>query len=300
MVAGGSPHVISTSGGPVEVVVRGGSDAVLYFHGGHESAVTAPASELYLDLGCGVVAVSRPGYGRTDVGAASPTDFAGLVDQVRDRLGYDRFRSVVGTSFGGPQAIAYASRFPDRVRSLILHSAAPSTRAYPDAAAQRICGPLVFHPRVERFTWAAVSLLLRTAPQLGLRLMVAPLSTRPVATWLPELSPEQRQEMREVFCALRSGAGFVIDVRHAGRDGADARRRAQRAIACPALVTASRSDRGVVWAHAEDLLSTIPDARLAEIPAPSHLFWIGPPRAHVVAAVRQFLDPLSQGPAPDR
>jgi pimeloyl-ACP methyl ester carboxylesterase len=250
---------------------------VLYFHGGHESAVTASVSELYVELGYSVVAVSRPGYGRTDVGAASPGHFAGLVDQVHDQLRYGSFLSVVGTSFGGPQAIAYASQFPDWVRSLILHSAAPSTRAYPDAAMQRLFAPVVFHPRVERFTWAAVSLLMRTTPQLGLRLMVTPLSTRPAGTWLPDLSAAQRQEMREVFCALRSGAGFVIDVRHAGKGDADARRRAQQAISCPALVTASRSDRGVVWAHAEDFLATIPDVRLADIPAPSHLFWIGPP-----------------------
>jgi hypothetical protein len=145
---------------------------------------------------------------------------------------------------------------------------------------------------VERLTWAAVSLLLRTTPELGLRLMLTPLSTRPAGTWLPDLSAEQRQEMRELFCTLRSGAGFVIDVRHAGTGGADARRRAQQTISCPALVPAARSDRGVVWAHAEDFLSTLPDVRLAEIPAPSHLFRIGPPRPHVLAAVRQFLDPL--------
>jgi pimeloyl-ACP methyl ester carboxylesterase len=53
---------------------------------------------------------------------------------VHNQLGYGSFLTVVGTSFGGPQAIAYASQFPHRARSLILHSAAPSTRAYPDAA----------------------------------------------------------------------------------------------------------------------------------------------------------------------
>jgi pimeloyl-ACP methyl ester carboxylesterase len=106
---GMSPQMISTSGGQVEVVVRPGADVVLYFHGGHESAVTASVSELYVDLGYSVVAVSRPGYGRTDVGPASPGHFAGLVDQVRDQLGYGSFLSVVGSSFGGPQAIAYAA-----------------------------------------------------------------------------------------------------------------------------------------------------------------------------------------------
>jgi pimeloyl-ACP methyl ester carboxylesterase len=290
-----SRRLIATSDGQVEIVVRPGADVVLYFHGGHESAVTATAAELYVELGYTVVAVSRPGYGDTRVGPVPPGHFAGLVDQVRDQLGYECFLSVVGTSFGGPQAIAYASRFPSRVRSLILHSAAPSTRVYPDEVVQRLFAPVVFHPRVERFTWAAVSLLMRAMPRLGLRVMMSSLSTRPAGTWLPELSAEQRQEMREVFCTMRSGAGFVIDVHAAGAEGADARRRAQQMISCPTLVTASRSDRGVPWAHAEDFVATIPDARLVEITSPSHLFWIGSGRPQVIAAVRGFLGARAGG-----
>ena len=38
---------------------------------------------------------------------------------------------------------------------------------------------------------------------------------------------------------------------------------------CPTLITASRHDRGVAWAHAEALAATIPLARLEELPAPS-------------------------------
>ena len=234
--------LVTTSGGAVEVLVRGEPDPgrapILYFHGGHESAVTAVAADVYAELGHHVVRVSRPGYGCTDVGALSPSDFAPLVDEVRGGLGVDAFTAVVGTSFGGPQAVEYAGQYPSRTGALVLHSAAPSSLPYPDSAAQRLLGPVMFHPLLERHVWGAVRLMLRRAPRFGLRQMMSSLSTQPVSTWLPLLDEADRQAMRDVFAA------------------------------------------------------TIARARLVELPSPSHLFWIGPGRVPVLAAVRDHLDGL--------
>jgi pimeloyl-ACP methyl ester carboxylesterase len=276
--------------GQVEVVsTQHGRDWVLYFHGGHESAVTASAAQLYEDLGYNVLAISRPGYGATNVGPMAPDAFANVVDQVRDHFSHECYLAVVGTSFGGPQAVAYASRFPTRARSLILHSAAPSSRPYPDKAMQRLLGPVVFHPVVEGLTWKAVSLLMRLAPSLSLRFMTAPLSTHPTRAWLKDLDSTDRQQIRELFFKMRSGSGFNNDVRHAGLADSSARRRAQQRVVCPTLITASRSDGGVSWLHAEDFHATIRNSRLVEIAAVSHLFWIGPARSQVVSAIQQFL-----------
>ena len=299
MGEGHSEHrILATSGGRMEVLIRDEMliqdepnqlRSVLYFHGGHESAITAPASDLYIELGYRVVAVSRPGYGKTDVGPMQPSAFAPLVDEARAVLGIDSFTAVIGTSFGGPQAIEYAGRYPARAKALILHSAAPSTLPYPDSAAQRLLGPVMFHPLIERHTWRAIDLLLSRAPGVGLRLMMSSLSTEPVSTWLPHLDEADRQAMRDVFASMRSGHGFVTDLAYAGTDHRQTRRTAQQRVTCPALITASRHDGGVAWAHAEDFAATIPRARLEELPAPSHLFWIGPPRAHVLTTIRDFL-----------
>ena len=291
------PRLVATSGGRLEVLIRdesGRSRApVLYFHGGHESAITAPASELYVELGYRVVRVSRPGYGHTDVGPLPPAAFAPLVDEARAMLGIDTFTAVIATSFGGPQAIEYAGRYPARTRALVLHSAGPSTLPYPDSAAQRLLAPVMFHPSVERHVWRGVNFLLRCAPRLGLRLMMSSLSTQPVSTWLPLLDEADRQAMRDVLAGLRSGQGFVTDLSYAGTDHRQTRHAAQQRVTCPTLITASRHDRGVAWAHAEDLAATIPQARLEELPAPSHLFWIGPPRTHLVTTTRDFLGTLA-------
>jgi pimeloyl-ACP methyl ester carboxylesterase len=294
------PRLVTTSGGRLEVLIRDESDQprapVLYFHGGHESAITAPASELYVELGYRVVRVSRPGYGHTDVGPLPPPAFAPLVDEARAVLGIDAFAAVVGTSFGGPQAIEYAGRYPARTRALILHSAGPSTLPYPDSAAERLLGPVMFHPSIERHVWRAINVLLRRAPRLGLRLIMSSLSTQPVSTWLPLLDEADRQAMRDVFAGLRSGRGFVTDLSYAGTDHRQTRRTAQQRVGCPTLITATRRDGGVAWAHAQDLIATIPRAHLEELPAPSHLFWIGPQRAHLLTTIRDFLAALPRRP----
>lgn len=55
------------------------------------------------------------------------------------------------------------------------------------------------------------------------------------------------------------------------------------------LVTASRQDAGVSFAHAEDYAHTIPGAHLVELAAPSHLFWLGPTQTEAQSAVAAFM-----------
>jgi hypothetical protein len=56
------------------------------------------------------------------------------------------------------------------------------------------------------------------------------------------------------------------------------------------MVTATRHDAGVAFAHAEDYAGTMPRATLVELTAPSHLFWLGPAHAEAQAAVSAFMD----------
>jgi len=54
------------------------------------------------------------------------------------------------------------------------------------------------------------------------------------------------------------------------------------------LVTASRLDGGVAFAHAEDFVRAIPDLPVAETGAPSHFGWLGPSRRSLQETVRSF------------
>ena len=265
----------------------GDKPAVLFFPGGHCSAASDCGWSLYASEGHGVLAFSRPGYGKTDVGPLNATEFVPAVAECCQDLGIKQTAAAVGVSFGGMQALHAAWSLPELVPRLVLHSCAPSTRAYPDARLESLLGPLVFSPALQGLTWAMVASFVRS--DAGLRRMVGALSKAPVHEWWDTWSVADKGRARELFRTMRSGSGFVNDLQQARPDRAAYRRMVQTRTACPTLVTASRQDAGVAFAHAQDYADTIPGAVLVELSTPSHLFWLGPAREQAQAAVTDFM-----------
>lgn len=97
---------------------QGGDPAgmpVLFFHGTPDSRLAArPGDTAARDSGVRLVAVNRPGYGRSD---PAPSDHLSVADDtvaVADALGLATF-AVLGMSLGGQYALACAARHPERV-----------------------------------------------------------------------------------------------------------------------------------------------------------------------------------------
>lgn len=282
-------EIVSTALGEVEIArVDAAGPPVLFFPGGHCSAVSDCGWELYTSLGYSIVSFSRPGYGRTRVGDLSAAEFTPAVEEVCDALKLAEVAAVVGVSFGALQAVPAATSKRIAARHLVLHSGAPSTLAYPDKRAERLAGPVVFGPHIQRATWAAISCVVGT--EAGLRTLCASLSTLPARRWWPSWSPEDREQARTLFRTMASGRGFANDLRQARADSSGYRRWLLQRVACPTLITATRHDGGVAFAHAEDFAASIPSARLVELDSPNHLFWIG---RHTEAAQRAVLDFLN-------
>ncbi len=280
--------VVQTSIGPVEVALNGPIGAVvLVFPGGHTTAASPLGTDLYTDLGYQVLTVSRPGYGRTDVGLLMAAEFVPAVADVCEQLGITETAATAGVSFGGLQAVQVAVSLPHLAPRLVLHSCAPSTLPYPDTALEGAAGPLAFAPWTQRLTWRAVRAL--TSSDKGLRLMMSSLSTAPSASWWETWTPADRASARETFAAMDSGSGFVTDLRQGEATRSRYREAVLRSVSCPTLVTASRQDGGVSFDHAEDFVRTIPKARLVETNAQSHFYWLGPDRPALSTAIHDFM-----------
>jgi pimeloyl-ACP methyl ester carboxylesterase len=281
-------QVLPTRLGPVEVAhLPGPKPPVLFFPGGHCPAAGDCGWSLYTDAGHALVAFSRPGYGRTDVGRLNAGEFVPAVSDCCDLLGVGETAAVVGVSFGGLQAIEVAVQLPHLAPRLVLHSCAPSTYSYPDTHRETLAGPVVFGPTLQGLTWRGVSRLV--ASDAGLRRVVGALSRRPVGEWWHTWSEDDKCRSRDLFLTMDSGSGFAHDLWQGRPDRAGHRRLLQTQVPCPTLVTASRQDGGVDFIHAQDLAATIPAATLVELGCPSHLFWIGPERTQAQVAVDDFL-----------
>jgi pimeloyl-ACP methyl ester carboxylesterase len=281
-------RAVATSLGSVEIALApGAGDVVLFFPGCHTTAATPLCAGLYTELGYRPLTFSRPGYGRTGVGDLTAAAFVPAVAEVCERLAIDGAAATAGLSFGGLQAAHVAAALPRLAPRLILHSCAPSSLPWPDITVQRLGGAVVFGPRLQRLTWRAVRAL--TASDAGLRMMMASLSTLPVSDWWDSWSSADRAAARSTFAQMESGSGFTTDLQQASPAQSADRAALLRSVRCATLVTASRHDRGVSFAHAEDFLRTIPNARLVDTGAHSHLFWLGTKRQTVSDAIRDFM-----------
>ena len=281
--------LVPTSLGAVEVALEGPRDgaAVVVFPGGHTTAASRLGTDLYTDLGYRVLTFSRPGYGRTQVGPLMAAEFVPAVAEVCLELDIVEASATVGVSFGGLQAVEVAASLPHLSPRLVLHSCAPSSLPYPDTALEGVAGPIVFGPRMERLTWRAVRAL--TVSDIGLRLMMSSLSTEPIASWWETCTLADRACARATFAAMASGSGFVTDLRQGQAARSRYREAVLRSVPCPTLVTASRHDGGVRFEHAKDYQRTIPQARLLEVKAKSHFYWLGPERPTLLTAIEAFM-----------
>jgi pimeloyl-ACP methyl ester carboxylesterase len=94
--------------GPVVFFLHGCPDCRLAARSGDAAARRA---------GVRLVAVNRPGYGRSDPHESGHASVADDIVAVADRLGIERF-ALLGMSVGGPYALACAARHPGRVTSV--------------------------------------------------------------------------------------------------------------------------------------------------------------------------------------
>jgi pimeloyl-ACP methyl ester carboxylesterase len=91
-------------------------NVLFYFHGYPGARVEARLlAEPAERLGTRLIGIDRPGIGFSTFQARRRfLDWPADVAELADKLGIDRF-SVVGCSGGGPNALAYACRIPDRL-----------------------------------------------------------------------------------------------------------------------------------------------------------------------------------------
>jgi pimeloyl-ACP methyl ester carboxylesterase len=241
------------SGGPLEGTSRGEGAVVLALHGGmggfDQSQLLARA--LFAEAADHrVIAVSRPGYLGTPLAAgAAPEQQADLYAQALDRLGIDK-AVVAAISAGGPSALQFALRHPDRCRALILVSCCT--------------GRLEIPPEIlSRMRWKIGRNWDETA-----RRSIADPDVRARTLADPKAGPMLRELQLGVFRRLRERLpGTMNDTAHF----------AQMApipfdsISAPALVIHGTGDRVVAFSHAQAAAQGMLKAELFAIPGGEHV-----------------------------
>ncbi|MDQ3033571.1 MAG: alpha/beta hydrolase [Myxococcota bacterium] len=216
-----------------------------------------------------VVRYDRPGTGlsdrqRTTVDLESEV---ATLEAIVDGLGLGEM-SLLGIACGGPTAVAYAARHPERVTKLV---------AFGSYVRGSDIGP--------RGARDAVQALVRESWGLGSK-TVADL-------FAPELDAEERRILGRAQRAAASAdmasrllaLTFDVDVETEARE-----------VSIPALVLHRKGDRTIPFAAGCELAACLPGARLRSLEGKAHPPWYGDVTA-ASRAVLDFLGNVERAPA---
>ena len=119
-------EIAQTTLGPIEYATLGKGPAVLVIHGtpgGYDGPLATLKLKHAEQDGFRYLVPSRPGYLRTPISIGrTPVEQADALAMLIDSLGIQT-TAVVGISGGGPAALQFALRHPDRCSALVLEEA---------------------------------------------------------------------------------------------------------------------------------------------------------------------------------
>lgn len=278
--------VLQTAHGDVQLAREGQGPPVLAIHGGPGGFDQGLAWCRHLwNGGCEVIAVSRPGYLRTPLQSGSESySQADLYAAALDALNIERV-AIMGFSSGGPSAVHFAARHPDRTKALFLDTAILQPYQPPISAFQRATFESGF------VIWLSL-LMVASWPTLMARLMVDGLSKglstkqkKMAAAWItsdPRRLQSLQQQSSSVAPRRHRRAGWVNDQ----AIESDLAPLPFANVAAPTLIAHGTNDAVVPVEHATNAVERIPGAELILVDEGHHLLSLS--RCYGPVAQRQL------------
>ncbi len=283
--------VFGTARGDVQLARDGSGPPVLAIHGGPGGFDQGLAYGRHLrDGGCELLAVSRPGYLRTPLRSGrSPESQADLYAALLDVLQIDRV-TILGFSSGGPSAVHFAARHPDRVTALLLDTAIV----------------LPFHPAIgplrraifesSLLVWASYQIATRK-PDLAVSFMVGGVSRglskpqRNAATEWITSDPDRLGRIQEQWASTAPRkyrrAGWTNDL----ANEAGLAPLPFTDVSVPTLIAHGSNDAIVPLNHATSAVGTIAGAELMIVEEGHHLLSASRNYGPVAARQRELACP---------
>lgn len=255
--------IVNLKNGCMEYRLEGTGPMVVVLNGGHCSRDTKLSHERLKDYGFSVLIPSRPGYDLTsaEVGR-SAEESADALAALLDILQIDKI-FLIAISAAGPTALAFAFKYPERVKKLIMECALAKEWDEKDKKPAKI-----LFGSAEKVTWWMIKGILKAFPSFMVRTMMKQLTKLPIDEVMRKMNREDIEFVKNMILSSQSGTGFLNDLEHKIVD--------LNKISIPVLAIYSRSDNGVTFDNAERLAKEIKNCELFETEADSHLIWIGP------------------------
>lgn len=246
----GRLHYVELGAGPPLVLLHGANTSARDF-----AASIAPG----LAVDHHVVAIDRPGYGYSDrsTGAAMPAEQARAMHEVIKALGMQR-PTIVGHSFGGAVALAYALAYPSEVSGVVLLGGV----AYPWASG------VAWHNHVAHWPIVGPVFAHSLVYPVGRLKLTASIE----AVFAPAEPTPDYASRTGIVLALRPAPyrASAEDLLHLSRHLKEQSRRYAELTAPVLMITGAQDTVVPAWRHAERLQKVLVNQRLRRIDGVGH------------------------------
>ena len=287
-------QMASTRSGPVEYIRQGEGPAVLVFHdapGGYDQGIALAG--FLADEGFQVIVPSRPGYLRTPLETGiTPANQADAAAQLLDTLGVEQ-ASVLAFGWGGPTALEFALRFPQRTTALVLVGAVVGRLNPPAAPAVPFAQALGEGLTGDVGSWLYAR-LAENDPARALRAAFSITSTGSQSdceawTGLILDNPEQLALFQSMALSLAPANPREMGL---GNDLLQVRALPDmplKSIQTPSLLVHGALDKAIPVAPVEAAKSQLPNSELVLFPDDGHLLFLGRGAAMAQERITTFL-----------
>ena len=271
-------RIAETELGPIEYWLgEGEGPVVLAIHG------TPGGFDQLKDLqiaGFRVLAPSRPGYLRTPLSVgATPFDQADAFAVLIDHLDIESV-AIVGHSGGGPSALAFAYRYPERTSALVVLYAV--SRPWPPGGVSSFPPPPFYG---DYLTWISNRYAIATG---GINELASSFVPDPDNRQRIVNSPASAQHFEALVWSMwpdsHRGEGFRNDVRQFTELDLPTEQ-----VSVPTLIVHGTKDANVSFDQSEELAGEIDGAQFHVVPDSDH-FILYSHSAEVLGAVDRFLN----------
>ena len=243
--------IAQTARGPIEYAEIGQGPAVLVVHGtpgGYDGDYASLKIVHAEQDGFRYVIPSRPGYLRTPLNVGvTPADQADAFAALLDKLGIQK-TAVIAHSGGGPSALQFALRYPDRCSALVLVAAL--VRNYSGPPPQVPKSPAALWTRdLLIYGFAGLARLKKADPPDPQWPALVQAALRSVVPYKPRLAGVENDLVQETKLS-----GWPINK-----------------ISCPTLILQGTADQSVPLADAEYAHQQISGSELVEVAGQDHM-----------------------------
>ena len=272
--------IIQTSRGQVEYDMRGHGPTVLHFHGGNVGHNGWFFLAHLVEGGYRLLTPDRPGYlGTLLANNGSPEAQADLAAALLDALAIDAV-AVVGISAGGPGALQFVLRHPDRAKALILLSAISRRTGLSEDQMNSTLGRLVMTPRFQNPAYFLINQAMKRIPSLALQDYVRTETTYDMKTgkrYIKQIlaDPAQRQQVMDLADAIVPALPRFEGVSNDLNVQQSLDNLPLEQIQIPTLIVGSKNDGDIGYENSTNSHAKIPNAELITVEQFGHFIWWG-------------------------